>query len=75
MNKKLLTIDDFSLIGSAVICNIIYNIGYGGINVDKSQYAPNTQAMIDWNDSIITVEWPIEKRVIVSDKDNGEKCF
>ena len=73
MNKKLLTDQGSSLVGSAVICNIINNIGHGCINVGKITCAPNTEVMIDRNDSIITVEWPLEKRVILLDKDNGEK--
>jgi dTDP-4-dehydrorhamnose 3,5-epimerase-like enzyme len=76
MNKKLLITEGTSFIDSAVICNIIKNIRHGGVNVDKLTYTPNTEVVIAWEDSIITVEWPIEKKqVIVSDKDNGEKCY
>jgi dTDP-4-dehydrorhamnose 3,5-epimerase len=34
-------------------------------------YAPETERLISWDDQIISVEWPIENKLIVSAKDQG----
>ena len=75
MKKKLLITNNFSITVSKVFCNTINNINYSDINFDKFTCALNLQMVIDWNDLIISVEWLIKKWVIVTNNDNGKKCY